>query len=163
MPLAALRKLRFCYIIRFTQNTFHNALGLTNRLRARTRATMLKVQNELDVKTRFRFRTRVTTVMIKYFLETMIALMYPARHARACSQHDIVIMHTYNEILTFSCSQHGFVMVGAVLHVPPNRDPVLRDRKVLPEIPNRPFLHRVFFQASNIRIYESVRVRNESV
>ena len=78
-----------------------------------------------SLENRLRFRTHVTTLEIKYVLETGLraCIQRGISHAM-CS--DIHSLHESNEMLRIPC----FTLFEAEL----NRDPVVWDQKLLPEV-----------------------------
>ena len=113
---------------RVTTFKFQDALGLKNRLHSRTRVTTFKFQSALNLKNRLRSRTRVTIFKFQSALDLKNRLRSRTRVAT--------------------------LMINRVLKTPnikPNRDPVVRDQTVLPEVRNRPLLPRGYFSHSTFR------------
>ena len=112
---------------------------LKNRLRSLTRVTTFKFQDALRLKNRHRSRTCVTTSTINYDMEARL---------RACIQRVAFSMHNMKACLRACIQRAAFSMhkcsAKPLFEIEPNRDLVLRDEKVLPEVRNRPLLPRVF-------------------
>ena len=113
---------------RVTTFKFQDALGLKNRLHSRTRVTTFKFQSALNLKNRLRSRTRVAIFKFQSALDLKNRLRSRTRVATLM----------INRVLK-------------TLKTKPNRDPVLRDQKVLPEVRNRPLLPREYFSHSTFR------------
>ena len=105
-------------------------LSLKNRLRSRTSVIIFKFQSALDLKNWLRSRTLVATLMIKYVLETSL---------RACIQRAVFCIHKLKAKPSYE--------------IEPNRDLVLRDEKVLPEVRNRPLLPRFFSAIQPLKFF----------
>ena len=104
--------------------------SLKNRLRSRTRVATFKFQSALDLKNWLCSRTRVTILMIRYVLETRL---------RACIQRGVFCIHK--------------LKAKRYYEIEPNRDLVLRDEKVLPEVRNRLLLPRVFSAIQPLKFF----------